>query len=275
MLGKESLELCQDLLQASRGCPPELDEDSAAALRREQSECAFAEYIISHLRSVPESTIDQLLAKGQDEGDPPYERLLRVTTQVIERFRNGSNFSIDGQHDGLIQHLIISGFFDERCEVEMNHAARQLVFGLIGWTLMLYTPQPKYNGRVHLCIQNDAPSCFEVATQPINTCEGSFLELVCGFGKVFPWKEYPRESSVPELSDQLSIASLNVSALINQFGITVRWVTCFSAHLDFDVAKRKLSLFCFPSFCILHEGEESALEQYGSIQPLRRMNSAG
>jgi hypothetical protein len=257
---RETLELYQELLRASFG-PPKLDEAPAAAQKRQTSEFTYVEFLKGRLRQVPDSTVRELLNNERDATAPAHMRLVAVITQIIQRFRNGSNFSIDGHHDGLIQYLIICGILDERCADDLNHAARQLIFTLIGWTFMLYMPQPIFSDNVNLRIENIGLSCFEEIVQPLEVCEGSFLELVCGFGKVFPWKEYPRASPEHEQSDQLLTSNLNVCALSKQFNITIKWVTCFSAHLDFDSAKRQLSLFCLPSFCVLYECNASALEQ--------------
>ncbi|KAF2191374.1 hypothetical protein K469DRAFT_656205 [Zopfia rhizophila CBS 207.26] len=188
-------------------------------------------------------------------------RLIRLATSLIQDFSKQSDtVNLDGR-GGLIPSLVQKNILDPSCLNKSNPTARQLAFGLMGWTLMLYTPNPSYNEPSSLQIHDEGSSCFDTLSQPAEVSNRSFLELVCGFGKVFPWKEI---QDVPSnaLSDQLHPANLNVATLFKSYGVTVKWVSCFTSHLEFHEVTRKLSIFCLPSFCKLHDGNETAMERY-------------
>jgi hypothetical protein len=65
--------------------------------------------------------------------------------------------------------------------------------------------------------------------------------------------------------DMLHVSSLNYSSLSTIGGVRIKWVNVLTAHLAFNRAKRELSVYQFPSFCvakILSQHRVDVLERY-------------
>jgi hypothetical protein len=57
----------------------------------------------------------------------------------------------------------------------------------------------------------------------------------------------------------LAVSCLNASTLCEFGGLKIVWTYSLGSHLCFDSYKRKLHLFCLPSFCSTSGSEESIL----------------
>jgi hypothetical protein len=211
------------------------------------------QYAIRHdlpaeLFSTPEG-IDSVLSVG---------RIVEISTEVAHVLRSKHDVSLGGKH-GLIQHLIQASFLSCQCLELHDLAARQLLFALLGWMTMLYSPEINFSSPTFE-IGSDGATCFTKTIQTTAQGNRRLTALLSGFGKVLPWKE--EAPAVSQLGDSaLLVSSLNAITLLKVGNIKIKWIFSLSAHLDFDEKERELSMFCLPSFCEICCNDNTAFQK--------------
>jgi hypothetical protein len=95
----------------------------------------------------------------------------------------------------------------------------------------------------------------EDASQPL--C--NFLRR---FGNIIP---EPQAESLHTSSDLIRASYVNFHTLDKVAGIKIEWVNCLSLHMEFDLVRRTLKLFKFPSLCRLMCGETTVLSKYALL----------
>lgn len=139
-----------------------------------------------------------------------------------------------------------------------DHLA-QVLFSILGWTSLLYTPSPKEQiGSLN--ITEEGFRCFErteLAIYP--NLRRPITENLNSFGITLPDHDSHGESAASTWSlAPLDVANLN-AALLESFGIEIVWTTCLTAHLTFKKSERQLYLFGMPSFCVLHNSKRDSV----------------
>lgn len=195
------------------------------------------------------------------------DTLARIAAEIALYMGAQEQFNIDS----AIEHLADKGLIAKKCGGDMTsvRAARQLIFAILGWITMLYVPklQPQVypsDKNMPFNVETEGLSRFLTAAQPNEMAQRPFIELLLGFGNILPFGTGAFEGDInifpTDFSDKsLHVSNLNASTLARIGKIKITWVECVSAHLDFDPAQGLLSLFCLPSFCVLHCSESTAI----------------
>jgi hypothetical protein len=157
-------------------------------------------------------------------------------------------------NDG-INALAVAGIFRIDLSAEELAMAAQLVFAMSGWITMLFVPLVPRSGAQHeLQVDITGTRRFVTSSQPTIKAERPLVEVLKGFGEILPVgrRETSRLDVREAEGDTLEVANLNMATLVNIGRIHVIWVKSISSHLEFDSLQQQLSLFCFPSFCMLN-----------------------
>ena len=226
----------------------------------EQATRIYTSALVQRIKGLCNKDVASLIAiPDEKDGVVILEKVVRTATRITKYQREVRDMSIARNTGGLIQELVKEHFLDKECLEVQNPAARQLVFTIIGWTTMLYTPKPDLSS-LELRIIPDGVTCITETTTPVEVASRSMLQLLCRFGEMLPGKENP-PAQQSEVDDLLTCSSLCAASLYKTSGITIKWVMSCGAHLDFDHKEKKLSVFCMPSFCKIHCKDGTALEQ--------------
>jgi hypothetical protein len=129
------------------------------------------------------------------------------------------------------------------------------VFAALCWLTMLLYPSltfdPPANPPSLACVFTDYIDGHIQEKQPVREAKRPISRVFCSFrGSI--WDDQPtRFVGHADEDDNLHEGSLTFSAL-HLFGrVTIEWVDTLGQHLKFDPASRRLSLFRFPTFCVL------------------------
>ncbi|KAF8533572.1 hypothetical protein BDD12DRAFT_913749 [Trichophaea hybrida] len=140
--------------------------------------------------------------------------------------------------------------------------ARNLVFAIIGWQTMLYTPAFGVTPPDQFAIEDTLDGynqghAFISLKQPHNTAKYNSKTFLKGFGLLMAapnlcFCEEQPERVAFETTSVLSPRELNI-ALLQQFsGIKIKWIDNIAPHMELDTATGTLFLFRFPSFCLIN-----------------------
>jgi len=140
--------------------------------------------------------------------------------------------------------------------------ARNLVFAIIGWQTMLYTPAFGVTPPDQFAIEDtlngyNQGHAFISLKQSHTTAQYNSKTFFKGFGLLMAapnlcFCEEPTERVAFEATSVLSSRELNF-ALLQQFsGIKIKWIDNIAPHMELDTATGTLFLFRFPSFCLMN-----------------------
>lgn len=188
----------------------------------------------------------------------PFKKAMQLCSEVAEILRANGAVSISK----IIQKLQLKGVFREDEDVPNDPFAQNLIFSSLGWLSMLYLPSKRARSSdLKITIQssksairsNIAP---EMTSRPLD-------ELLRSFGDLLP-KKIAKSSSngqgyVQETSTKFQVSHLNVATMKDIANMQIVWVDSLSAHLEFDPAVPSMSIFKCPSFCKIHQSEDSTL----------------
>ena len=254
--------ICRGLIRATAGSTLDRSLETHAESEGEVDEQAagfYASVLVQNLQKMCTQQVADLLALPDGTaGATIIEKLLRIATHIANLQRAGGDIRIASGTTGLIRELDKEALLDEKCLDTRDASARQLVFTIIGWTTMLYTPVLDLTS-LDLCVMRDGGTCVTETKTPVEVASRSMLQLLCNFGNILPVKERQSVES-SESEDLLSPSSLCAASLYKTGKISIKWVMSCSAHLDFDQTEKELSLFCIPSSCKIHMKEGTALE---------------
>ncbi|KAF2259243.1 hypothetical protein CC78DRAFT_475942 [Lojkania enalia] len=127
------------------------------------------------------------------------------------------------------------------------------VFSVLCWATMTFRPQldwDKFKDSPSLMLHQEPFDQkglkMDYVRRPIPAIFRQFHRTM----STTRWR-YPIREGTTDHSVSLEIASLNYASL-NMIGkIELVWVDDLTSHLEFDVTKRRLSIFRFPSFCAM------------------------
>ncbi|KAM3446483.1 hypothetical protein MY3296_009630 [Beauveria thailandica] len=193
----------------------------------------------------------------------PYLKAIITGQKVADAFRIHGGLSIVR----LIKQLQADRVFRDDEGLHSNPSAQGLVFNTIGWISMLYQPS---RGLVRTSGSNN----FKIAVQsrksslkssvPAEKAERPLDELLRACVGMFSstsqiQKEDARNRSQDHLERKIQVSYLNAHVMKTLANMEFIWVDSISAHLDFDPTTPSISIFRCPSFCKLHQSEESIL----------------
>ncbi|KAJ3496059.1 hypothetical protein NLG97_g2940 [Lecanicillium saksenae] len=193
----------------------------------------------------------------------PYHKAIITGQKVADAFRTHGGLSIVR----LIKQLQADSVFRNDEGLHSNLGAQGLVFNAIGWISMLYQPS---RGLVRTPGSNN----FKIAVQsrqsslrssvPAEKAERPLDELLRACVGMFSsssqtQKDDERNGSQDHLERKIQVSYLNAHVMKTLANMEFIWVDSISAHLDFDPTTPSVSIFRCPSFCKLHQSEESIL----------------
>ncbi|KAI1147479.1 hypothetical protein F4825DRAFT_148872 [Nemania diffusa] len=188
------------------------------------------------------------------------EMIATVAEHIGCEWRRRGTIRISGRQ-GLVTQLVESRCFEEAALTIHHNLACQVIFTVIGWISMLYSPIVSPKDASTLVIERDGPTSIDTTVQPVMNCQKSFLDILGTFGTILP-RNGPMKEQNPKETGVLLMPKTFNAMILRQLGVTINWVTSMSAHLDFDSKRLKLSLFCLPSFCEIHQGGGTIYEQF-------------
>jgi hypothetical protein len=126
---------------------------------------------------------------------------------------------------------------------------RQLIFALLGWTSMLYTPASKPTDRF-FCIKIPvALTSFTTVEQSVDLARRPIKILFRALDVWLPFNLSSGEDS--DTAPSLEASQLQYSALGHVSNISLRWVDSLESHLRFDATLKQLMIFRYPSFAAI------------------------
>ncbi|PWY82925.1 hypothetical protein BO70DRAFT_336008 [Aspergillus heteromorphus CBS 117.55] len=182
---------------------------------------------------------------------------------IAESIVSTSNITIDG----VIIQLLDKQLMPTDASPETLQYARYFIFSVLGWQTMLFQParptdQPQQQPQPpqQLAI-NEQRGCCEFThmdlQQPMGVCAHEPLsELLMGFGILLPatnicLNDDPDVQQVFHHRTEVNAKTFNAYSLSSIAGIRIKWVDALACHLEFNSTTKELSLFRFPSFCLL------------------------
>lgn len=182
------------------------------------------------------------------------KRVLQIAWQMVSLIGDSRRPCIDKLCSELMQLNLIHSSSDNQ------DAAFRLIFSLIGWMTMCYTPiVPGQTSKLQ--IQQEGVASFKRFESSISLVKRPLTEMLHTFGLRLPVEQ--RKSAVgtncTSIDEALDVTLLNANILHRFTDIKIQWTTSLTTHLEFDESERRLSLFGLPSFCLLYEGEDISL----------------
>lgn len=146
------------------------------------------------------------------------------------------------------------------------------VFAIFCWATMILTPNLRPPSHVLACMLAGRPESDASTQHKLDRCKRAIAVTFHGF-KAPAWgRDVMKGPPVAtDGNEEIYEASLNMRSL-QLFGkVRIQWVTTMTAHLEFDPASRRLSLFQFPTLCVLKclQGEgkgHPVLERFVALQ---------
>jgi len=140
---------------------------------------------------------------------------------------------------------------------------------------MLYQPAFNIFGPSELAVnrpagQPDSGLVFDTYRVPIDLCDRPLSILLKFFGNLLPARS-PESNQVAAETARAAIAwtplypeEMNASLLQNLMKVRFRWVDTPALHLDYDKETVTLSLFAFPSMCVMGLQRRGAIFAFAS-----------
>ena len=217
----------------------------------------YIRFLLCQLRLCPNTIFQQVFGYG-DLGDAS-ERLFPLMTLILARLKLNRQVSVDE----LVELATNTGALQLSCSNPGpdNLAARRLIIAAFGWTTMLYTthlgPTPNAN---ELTLNAEPAKAFSVAQDLDYRAQRPLLEILGTLGGGLTVRAEGEQAthavrlptSADPAEDALHVSCLNAATLCKIGNVEFCWVKCMGSHLDFDVAERRLNVFCLPSFCQLN-----------------------
>lgn len=221
------------------------------------------------------SAIFDLLPNKDGDGKTVSERHWKSFISAYSRIEEYTTVSSSTTIDEVIEllydeSLLVSPRADNsRCHQEY---ARYLVFCILGWQTMLFTPAFPHDSHkgntqkheeippsppplaveeqdgcctyTHMALQGNSSTC---ATDPLN-------EFMMGFGVLLPSSnmcldEDPNILQTFNQQTQVDAKTFNAYTLSAVLGLRIKWVDALACHLEFNSTTKEILLFRFPSFC--------------------------
>ena len=153
-------------------------------------------------------------------------------------------------------------------------AARNLIFTVLGWQTMLFTPEIGTCPAGELAIADEMDGYHGqgqiILKQDHSACKRSMHQFLMGFGVLLPPPRFRPEGvshkkSSGEDPRTVQSTSLNASLLKNIGGITIRWIDSLPLHLELDQTSKVLYLFRYPSFCVANTLPRHTTKQVSGV----------
>lgn len=193
----------------------------------------------------------------------PYLKAIITGQKVADAIRIHGGLSIVR----LIRQLQADGAFRDDEGLHSNPSAQGLVFNAIGWISMLYQPsrglmRTPGSNNFKIAVQSRQSSVnssvpAEKAERPLDELLRACVSIFSSSSQI--QNEDGRNGSQDHLERKIQVSYLNAHVMKTLANMEFIWVDSISAHLDFDPTTPSVSIFRCPSFCKLHQSEESIL----------------
>lgn len=221
-------------------------------------------WLDQQLENVP-GTFCSLLPDGEDkirlQEAPSFSK---VFLEIAHFARTEPGPSIDG----IVEHLVSLKLLKKPDSLSGTlQTCRTLVFAILGWQTMLYTPSFGTSPPKQFAIGDDLDGyrgqTFLVLRQDQICAKRRLSSLLMGFGLLLPppntcFSEDPDERQAFENITVIQSGELNVFLLQSIAHVRIKWIDVLAPHLEFNKATNTLYLFRYPSFCVANLASDMA-----------------
>lgn len=243
-----------------------------------QSLSWYNTWLSSQFEKLPADVLD-ILASGEYgnekcSSESHWKCFMAAFLKIEECIRSIDSITIDQIITRLGDEGLLIAEVNDDTDNQRHEYARYLIFCVLGWQTMLFTPAPLDYGSGNawkspqLAI-DEQPGCCAYTHMSLETesryCAREPLsEFLMGFGVLLPSKnlcldEDPNTQRIFHNQTEVHASSFNAFTLTAVAGIRIKWVDALACHLEFNSTTKELSLFRFPSFCqsiLLQSSEE-------------------
>lgn len=220
-------------------------------------------WLDQQLENVP-GTISSLLPEGENQIDLQEAFFFtRLFLEVAQFLRTEPGPSIDG----VVDHLVRLELLKKPDSFSgTSPTCRTLVFAILGWQTMLYTPSFGTSPPKQFAIGDDLDGyrgqTFLVLRQDQVCAKRHLSSLLMGFGLLLPppntcVSEDPEERQAFESIRVVQSGELNAFLLQSIAHVRIKWIDVLAPHLEFNKATNTLYLFRYPSFCVANFPSEA------------------
>ena len=241
----------------------------------------YLRYLRHRLNGVPEVLLSLIAPDlGLQQFSPP-----EIHPQVLVLFATVANL-LKSEHQltlsDILERLENQGIL--LAEVQLRNQAIQLIFIVVGLLTLLYDPvlDPEDGALQILCPENvparmsknDTWTSYSRDMSHVNQPIVTLLRQFGGVKGPIPWtvfNEVETTSSLKSSPDPLISSNLSYFTLKRVAKIEIEWVSSVCLHLEFNMRRKMLKLFRFPSLCGLlcdKEGDDTFLSLYSDLVPI-------
>lgn len=217
---------------------------------------------LSHLRSLTNGNwtceMEKLIHSEYVLLSEPFGKTIQLCSEVADLLREHGGISINK----VVQKLQIKKVLCEGPDLCRDPFAQSLIFSIIGWLSLLYIPTKRVrSNELRVTIQSTKSTIRSNVTT--ETVARPLDELLRSFGDLLPRKirrpTSDGQTYGQETTMKFQVSHLNVATMKDMANIQITWVDSLSAHLEFDPTAPSVSIFRCPSFCKIHQSEDSTL----------------
>jgi len=234
---------------------PHGTETDLSALDQKKQMVWYRWWLDQQLENVPD-TFSSLLPDGRNDLQlREASHLTKIFLEVAHSARSEDGTSIDD----IIDHLVSLELIRRPEEVrDTLQICRTLVFAILGWQTMLYTPSFGTSPPKQLAINDDLDGyrgqAFLVLKQDQVCAKRHLSALLMGFGLLLPpsntcVSDDPEEGQAFNSITSIQSGELNAFLLHSIAHVRIKWIDVLAPHLEFNKATNTLYLFRYPSFC--------------------------
>ena len=160
---------------------------------------------------------------------------------------------------------------------ELLGAQRLLIFAALGWGSMLYQAAFNVCSLQELAIHQDSGQpqsglVFDTYRVPADLSDRPLSVFLKAFGNLLPARS-PDITQVASENSKVASSWLplyptetNAYLLHTLLRVRIRWVDALALHLDYDKSSRTLSLFSYPTFCLVNLLSGGMIYSFASIE---------
>ena len=221
-------------------------------------------WLDKQLENLP-GTFSLILPDGEENIQLREEAsITRIFLEVAQFTRTESGPSVDR----IVDHLVSLELIEKPdSHSGMMQACKTLVFAMLGWQTMLYTPSFGTSPPTQFAIGDDLDGyrgqTFMVLKQDQVCSKRHLSSLLMGFGLLLPppntcLSDDPEEQQAFESITVIQPGELNDFLLQSLAHIRIKWIDVLAPHLEFNKATNTLYLFRYPSFCVANFPSDTA-----------------
>lgn len=256
----------------------ERTQSTATGSSKSQTLNWYNTWLSSQFEKLPTDVLDILSSEeyGGKKGSPEsyWKRFMAAFLKIEECIRSIDSITIDQIIARLGDKGLLIAEVNDGTDNQRHEYARYLIFCVLGWQTMLFTPAPLDYGSGNawkspqLAIDEQPGCCvythMSLETESRYCAREPLSEFLMGFGVLLPSKnlcldEDPNTQRIFHNQTEVHARSFNAFTLTAVAGIQIKWVDALACHLEFNSTTKELSLFRFPSFCqsmLLQSSEE-------------------